>query len=337
MYDLIDALDQDDVVINSCATEGNNTVLQGVYHTVVRNNAKNHIITSNVEHPSVLNTCKFLETLGVQVTYLPVNKEGIVTAEQVANAIIDRTALVSIMWANNETGAVFPVEAIAQAAKARGVLFHTDATQVIGKLPVSVRDRSIDFLTLSGHKFHAPKGVGALFVKAGVRLPPLLFGGEQMGGLRGGTHDVHNMIGLGMAALLAKKGITDEQTRIRALRDKLESTVLREISDTGVNGGTQHRTPNTANIWFKGVEGEAVLWDLNEHGIAASTGSACASGNEKASYVLLALGIGPEIAHSSIRFSLSRYTTEAEIDTALETIRTVIERLRNISFTYKKG
>lgn len=335
VYQLIDARDEDSVVINSCGTEGNNTVLQGVYYSVIRDGRKKEIITTNVEHPSINNCLKFLSTLGVKVTFLPVNQAGYIEAAQVRDAISDETALVSVMWANNETGVLFPVEEIARLCKERGVLFHTDATQAMGKLPVNVKSRTIDFLTYSGHKFHAPKGVGALFIRSGVRLPPLLYGGEQMGGLRGGTHNMPGIVGLGYAAKLALDGLVDEETRVRALRDRFENSILQDIPDTFVNGDRKKRTPNTSNIIFKGIEGEAVLWDLNENNIAASTGSACASGDEKASYVLHAMQVPSELAHSAIRFSLSRYTTTEEIDYALDVVKKTVNRLRSISTSYK--
>lgn len=334
LYSLIEAEDKDNVVINSCATEGNNTVLQGVYYSLIRNGDKDHIITSNVEHPSVGNCCRFLETLGVHVTYLPTTKEGYVTPEAVKAAITDRTALVSLMWANNETGVIFPIPEIARVVKERGVLFHTDATQVIGKIPVSVKDRTIDLLTYSGHKFHAPKGVGALYIRSGVNLLPIMHGGEQMGGLRGGTLNMAGIAAMGEAARLAKAGLTDELTRVKGLRDRFEETLLKDLPDTFINGRRDMRTPNTASLIFKGVEGEAVLWDLNENGLAASTGSACATGSEKASYVLTALGVPPALAHSTVRFSLSRYNTDKEIDRAIEIVEKTVRRLRDISITY---
>jgi cysteine desulfurase len=335
LYRLIDARDEDSIVINSCGTEGNNTVLQGIYHALIRNGSKKEIITTNVEHPSIGNGLKFLATLGAEVTYLPVNKAGHVEAEQVRAAISDKTALVSVMMANNETGVLFPVEEIARLCKGKGVLFHTDATQAMGKLPVNVTSRAIDFLTFSGHKFHAPKGVGALYIRAGVKLPPLLHGGEQMGGLRGGTQNMPGLVALGAAAKLAKQGIVLEETIVRALRDRFENTLLKEIPDTQINGDRLKRTPNTSNIIFKGIEGEAILWDLNENGIAASTGSACASGDEKASYVLTAMQLAPELSHSAIRFSLSRYTTDEEIDFTIEIVKKTVKRLRSISTAYK--
>ncbi len=334
LYKLIDARDEDSVVVNSCGTEGNNTVLQGVYYSLIRSGDKNEIITTNVEHPSINNCLTFLTSLGVKVTYLPVNKSGFIEAEQVRQAITEKTALVSVMWANNETGVLFPVEEIAGICKEKGVLFHTDSTQAMGKLPVNVKSRAIDFLTYSGHKFHAPKGVGALYIRSGVKLPPLLYGGEQMGGLRGGTQNMPGFVGLGVAAKLALSGLIDEETRVRHLRDRFENTIQRDIPDTFINGDIKKRTPNTTNIIFKGIEGEAVLWDLNENGIAASTGSACASGDEKASYVLRALQIPMELAHSAIRFSLSRYTTEEEIDFTLGIIKKTVSRLRSISTAY---
>jgi len=334
LYEAVGAPDKDSVVVNSCATEGNNTVLQGVYFSLIKNGAKDHIVTSNVEHPSIMNCCAFLEKQGVKVTYVPVNREGIVTPEAVREAITDRTALVSLMWANNETGVIFPIYEIAKKVRETDALFHTDATQVIGKIPVSVKDKTIDFLTYSGHKFHAPKGVGALYIRSGVNLPPLLHGGEQMGGLRGGTLDMAGITALGLAAELARKGLADELSRVKAMRDRFEETILRDIPDTLVNGRRDSRTPNTSNIIFKGVEGEAILWDLNEMGLAASTGSACATGSEKASYVLTALGVEPSLAHSAIRFSISRYNTEEEIDRAIEIVKKTIKRLRSISLTY---
>ncbi|OGS35667.1 MAG: cysteine desulfurase NifS [Elusimicrobia bacterium RIFOXYB2_FULL_49_7] len=337
LYDLIEASDQDNVVINSCATEGNNTVLQGVYHTLIRTGQKDHIITSNVEHPSVLNVCQYLETLGVKVTYLPVTHDGFVTPEGVKEALTARTALISLMWANNETGVIFPIDEIACIAREKGVLFHTDATQVIGKIPVSVKEKSIDFLTYSGHKFHAPKGIGALYIRSGVNLPPLLYGGEQMGGLRGGTLNMASIVALGVAARLAKEGLSDELTRVKALRDHFENTLVASLPDTFVNGKRDARTPNTSSLIFKGVEGEAILWDLNENNMAASTGSACATGSEKASYVLTALGIEAALAHSAVRFSLSRYNTAPEIEEAILIVKKTIERLRSISTSYKAG
>jgi cysteine desulfurase len=239
------------------------------------------------------------------------------------------------MWANNETGAINPIEEIARICHNKGVFFHTDATQAMGKLPVSVKSRNIDFLTYSGHKFHAPKGVGALYIKAGITLPPLMYGGEQMGGLRGGTQNMPGIAALGAAAKLAVSGIQAELTHVKALRDRFETEILESIPDVIINGKGAPRTPNTSNIIFRGVEGEAVLWDLNEEGIAASTGSACASGDERASYVLAAMKLPPELTHSAIRFSLSRYTTMEEINIALDVIRRTVRRLRSISTSYK--
>ncbi|MBL8029436.1 MAG: cysteine desulfurase [Fibrobacteres bacterium] len=335
IYRLIEARDEDSIIINSCGTEGNNTVLQGVYHTLIRNGNKREIITTNIEHPSI-NTClTHLAELGVEVKYLPVNKDGYLELETLAAAISDKTALVSVMWANNETGVINPIEEIAALCHKKGVLFHTDATQAMAKLPVSVKSRNIDFLTYSGHKFHAPKGVGALYIKAGIKLPPLLYGGEQMGGLRGGTHNMPGIAALGAACKIAVSGIQIELTHVKALRDRFETDILESIPDVIINGKGAPRTPNTCNIIFKGVEGEAVLWDLNEEGIAASTGSACASGDERASYVLSAMKLPPELTHSAIRFSLSRYTTAQEIERALDVIRKTVRRLRSISTSYK--
>lgn len=336
LYRLIDAKDEDSVVINSCGTEGNNTVLYGIYNQYIRTGLKDEIITTNIEHPSVNSCLDYLATLGVKVTYLPVCADGYIEVATIEQAISDRTALVSVMWANNETGVINPVDDIAALCRKKGVLFHTDATQAIGKLPVSVNSGNIDFLTYSGHKFHAPKGIGALYIKAGVRLLPLILGGEQMGGLRGGTLNMPAIAGLGAAAKLAKSGINIELTHVKALRDAFESNILETIPDVLINGKGAPRTPNISSLIFKGVEGEAVLWDLNEAGIAASTGSACASGSERASYVLTAMRLPPELTHSAIRFSLSRYTTEKEIEYAIDIVRKTVRRLRSISTAYKE-
>jgi cysteine desulfurase len=335
IYRLIDARDEDSVIINSCGTEGNNTVLQGIYYSLIKIGQKKEILTTNVEHPSINSCLTFLAEQGVEVRYLPVNTDGYIELSTIENAISEKTALVSVMWANNETGVINPIEEIAALCHKKGVLFHTDATQAMGKLPVSVKSRDIDFLTYSGHKFHAPKGVGALYVKAGVKLPPLMFGGDQMGGLRGGTQNMPGIAALGAACKLAVSGIQHELTHVKSLRDRFENEILESIPDVIINGKGAPRTPNTSSMIFKGVEGEAVLWDLNEEAIAASTGSACASGDERASYVLSAMKLPPELTHSAIRFSLSRYTTMSEIERALEVVKKTVKRLRSISTSYK--
>ncbi|MBB5021392.1 NifS family cysteine desulfurase [Desulfurispira natronophila] len=336
LYQGINASDDDDIVVNSCATEGNNTVIMGIYFHSILGGDKNHIITTQVEHPAVTETCRFLEKLGVEVTYLPVNEEGVIHSDDVKNAITDRTALVSVMWANNETGMIFPVKQIAYACKNRGVLFHTDAVQAIGKLPVNVQEVPVDYLTFSAHKFHGPKGVGGLFIREGAPMVPLLHGGEHMGGLRSGTINVAGLVGMGKAMELAVGNLDYELSEVLRLRNKLEDAIA-AIPDVLVVGKRIHRTPNTTLASVRGVEGEALIWDLNRQGIAASTGSACASESLEANPVMAAIGADKDLAHTGVRFSLSRFTTEEEIDHVIEIFPRVVERLRDISSTYAAG
>ncbi len=335
LYTGINAPDEADIVVNSCATEGNNTVIQGIYYSVIRNSDKNHVVTSQIEHPAVGHACAFLESLGVEVTYLAPNQDGIITAAQVAEAITDKTALVTIMWANNETGLFNEIKEIAQVCRDKGVLCHTDAVQAIGKVKVDVQDVPVDFLTFSAHKFHGPKGIGGLYIREGVSLPPLLHGGEQMGGLRGGTIDIPGVVGMGLAMELATDNLEYELTEVARLRNKLEDAIL-EIPDVRVIGARAIRTPNTVFVSVRGVEGEAFIWDLNQKGIAASTGSACASESLEANPVLDAMNIDKELSHTGIRLSLSRFTTEEEVDYAIRAFKNTVERLRNISVTYSK-
>jgi len=333
LYSGINANDNDDVIVTSCATESNNWVLKGVYFDLIKNGKKDHIITSSVEHPSVAATCKFLETQGVKVTYLPVNNEGVVEVEDLKNAINDKTALVSIMWANNETGMIFPVKEIAKICKENGILFHSDGVQAIGKIKVDVQEVEVDFLSFSAHKFHGPKGVGGLYIKNSKKLTPLLHGGEHMGGRRSGTLNVAGIVAMGKAMELADKYMDYEYTEVRRLRDKLENAIL-EIPDVFVVGKKEHRVPNTILVSIKGVEGEGMLWDLNRYGIAASTGSACASEDLESNPVMQAIGAEADLAHTALRLSLSRFTTEEEIDYAIKQIKQAVTRLRAISSTY---
>lgn len=333
LYEGINARDEDDVVITSCATESINWVIKGIYFDLIRDSDKNHIITSSVEHPAVLAACKFLQTLGVEVTYLPVNNVGIVEAWQVEEALRDDTALVTIMWANNETGMIFPVEEIASICMSKGVLFHTDGTQAIGKLPVDVQRAGVDLMSFSAHKFHGPKGVGALYIKAGLELTPLFHGGEHMGGKRSGTLNVPGIVGMGEAMRLAKEGLNYELKEVRAMRDRLEDALL-ELPDTFVVGERDQRTPNTILISVRGVEGEAMLWDLNKLGVAASTGSACASEDLEANPVMEQIGAAEDLAHTAIRLSLSRFTTNEEVDYVISAFKQSAERLRKISSSY---
>jgi cysteine desulfurase len=337
LYTGINAKDQDDIVINSCACEGNNNVLKGIYYDLIRNGPKSEIITTQVEHPCVRNCCAFLEGLGVTVTYLPVNSEGIVAVDTLRRHINpDKTALVSIMWANNETGLIFPIAELASVCRENGVLFHTDAVQAIGKIPVDVSRVGADFLTFSAHKFHGPKGSGGLFIRQGLNLPPLLHGGEQMGGKRAGTINVPYLIGMGLAMEMSVDNLPYEASSVRHLRDRLEDAIL-AIPDTMVVGKRALRTPNTILASFRGIEGEAMIWDLNQNGIAASTGSACASESLEPNPTFVAMRISDELAHTGIRFSLSRFSTAEEIDHAAVVIRQSVQRLRAISSSYKNS
>lgn len=333
LYAGINAGDNDDIIFTSCATEGNNTVIKGVYYEIIRNSEKNEIITTQVEHPCVIHSCKFLEELGVKVSYLPVNSDGIIDKDILTEYIDpDKTALVSIMWANNETGLIFPIKELGTLCRENGILFHTDAAQAIGKIKVDVQDAPVDFLTFSAHKFHGPKGAGCLYIRNGVKIPPLLHGGEQMGGKRAGTVDTAGFIGMGLAMELAVENLDYEVTEVRRLRDKLEDAIL-SIKDTRVIGRREIRTPNTILTSIKGVEGEALIWDLNKNGVAASTGSACASESLEPNPTFVAMNIDDELAHTGIRLSLSRFTTEKEIDQAISVIRKSVERLRSISMS----
>jgi cysteine desulfurase len=334
MYDALNAPDEDDILITSCATESNNTVLKGIFFKhILPDPSKNHIIASAVEHPSVLETLRFLEEQGVEVTFVDVDEYGYVSAERVEEAITDRTILISMMWANNETGMIFPVEEVAALARDKGVLFHTDAVQAIGKVAVDLSKVPVDYLTFSAHKFHGPKGIGGLYVKKGRELPNLLHGGEQMGGMRAGTLNVAYIIGMGLAMKQSVGHLEKMNSDVRALRDRLEDA-LAALPDTIVVGDRARRTPNTILISVRGIEGESMLWDLNRAGIAASTGSACASESLEANPVMTAIGEDPELAHTAIRLSLSRFTTAEEIDYTIDVFTRAVERLRAISSTY---
>jgi len=336
VYSAINANDNDDIIFTSCATESNNWIIKSVWLDLIKNGDKNHVITTEVEHPSVLSTCKFLESQGVKVTYLPVNREGFVTAEAVKNAITEETVLISIMLANNETGVIFPIKEITEIAHEKGILVHTDAVQAVGKIPVDVQDLGVDFLSMSAHKFHGPKGVGALFIKENIKISPLFHGGSQMGGLRSGTLNVPYIVGMGEAIELAVKSLPKLNGEIRKLRDKLEDELLK-IPDTFVVGTRENRTPNTILISVRGVEGEGMLWDLDRRfNISAATGSACASEDLEANPVLEAIGAEEDLAHTAIRLSLSRFTTADEVDYTIEKFKESVERLRAISSSYAK-
>ncbi|MCL6583529.1 MAG: cysteine desulfurase NifS [bacterium] len=326
--DLLGASSPAEIIFTSCGTESDNAAIFGAVRSYPE---KRHIITSRVEHPAVLNTCRYLPKEGYRVTFLSVDHSGQLDLEELRAALTPDTAIVSIMYANNETGVIFPIDEIAAIVKEKGAIFHTDAVQAVGKIPLNLKESQIDMLSLSGHKLHAPKGVGALYLRQGTKFTPFLLGGHQEGGRRAGTENVASIIGLGAACELAARHIPEEQTGVRALRDKLEHSILAKVPNTRVNGDPIHRLPNTTNIGFEFVEGEAILLMLSDRGIAASSGSACTSGSLEPSHVLRAMEVPFTHAHGSIRFSLSRYTTEEEIDTVISELLPIIDRLRAIS------
>ena len=335
LYAGINANDSDDIVVTSCATESNNWVLKGVYFDILKEQkgGKKRIIVSSVEHPAVGATAAFLESLGVEVTRLDVDANGLVSPAALAAVMSDDVALVSVMSANNETGVIFDIKEMAAIAHSYGALFHTDAVQAVGKIPVNVRESNVDFLSFSAHKFHGPKGVGGLYIKNSRELTPLLHGGEHMGGRRSGTLNVAGIVAMGKALENSVKFLDFENSQVRRLRDKLEDAIL-TMSDTYVVGDRSIRVPNTILVSVKGVEGEAMLWDLNQAGIAASTGSACASESLESNPIMEAIGADAELAHTALRLSLSRFTTEAEIDYAIEKIHAATKRLRSISSSF---
>ena len=284
-----------------------------------------------MEHPAINALMAHLAKEGYRITELPVDSQGRLNLDQYDQALTPDTAIASLMWANNETGVIFPVEQAAALARNKGILFHTDAVQAVGKIPIDLRQNSIDMLSLSGHKLHAAKGVGVLYVRKGTKFAPLLIGGHQEKGRRGGTENVPSIIGLGLASQLAAERMDEENTRVKALRDKLENALLASIPKSRVNGDRVQRLPNTSNISFESIEGEAILLLINELGICASSGSACTSGSLQPSHVLRAMGVPFTMAHGSIRFSLSVFNTEREIDYVVEKFPMVIEKLRALS------
>ncbi len=318
----------EEIIFTSCGTESDNTAIMSAVESVP---GKRHIITSRIEHPEVLNFCKHLARKGFRVTYIPVDKNGDLKMEEFIKAIDEDTAVASLMYANNETGVLFPLAEIGAMLKERGIIFHTDAVQAVGKIPIDVRKLPVDMLALSGHKLHAPKGVGALYVRKGMRFHPYMIGGHQEHGRRAGTENVASIIGLGKACELASDNLYKEMAYLKGLRDKLENALLKSCPDSRVNGNMEQRLPNTTNISFEYVEGEAILLRLNEFGICASSGSACTSGSLEPSHVLRAMGVPATAIHGSIRFSLSRYNTEAEVDKVIELMPGIIKELRKLS------
>lgn len=320
--------DLDEVLFTSCGTESDNTALMSGIET---GGGKRHLITTRVEHPAVLNFAKHLGRKGFRVSFVPVDHAGRFDRDFFRNSLDDDVSIVSVMYANNETGVIFPIAEIGEILRERGILFHTDAVQAVGKVSIDVKRLPVDLLSLSGHKLHAPKGVGALYVRRGTRFSPYIIGGHQERGRRAGTENVASIIGLGTACGLARERLDDETGRVRSLRDRLEQSLLECCPDVGVNGDAGHRLPNTTNVSFSYVEGEAILLRLDEHGICASSGSACTSGSLEPSHVLRAMGVPFNTIHGSIRFSLSRYTTADEIDSVIRIMPPVIRELRSLS------
>ncbi len=325
--ELLGAEHDREIIFTGCGTESDNMAILG---TLTQYPGKRHIITSRVEHPAILNLYKKLEREGYRVTLVPVNREGMLDLEFLKESVTNDTVIVSIMYANNETGVIFPVEEIGQFLQEKDITFHIDAVQAAGKIPIDVNKLNCDMLSISGHKFHAPKGIGALYVKMGTRIEPLLHGGHQEKGMRPGTENVAGIVGLGKAAELALKNM-DGEAEIERLRDKLENEILSRFSNSSLNGTKEFRVPNTTNIGFEYIEGESILLYLNDKGIAASSGSACSSGSLEPSHVLRAMGVPFTSAHGSIRFSLSRFTTEEEIDYTISALPEIVERLLDIS------
>ena len=324
--------DPGEIIFTGSGTESDNTAIIGIAERL--KDKGNHIITTAVEHHAVLHTCEHLQKRGFEVTYLPVDEYGLVTPEQVREAIRETTILVSVMFANNEVGTIEPIEAIGAVCKEHNVLFHTDAVQAIGHVPVDVQKLHIDMLSLSAHKFHGPKGVGVLYVRKGVRVPPYILGGAQERSRRAGTENVAGIVGLGEAIELACASMQESAAHMTRLRDKLMAGIEASIPHIKLNGHPTKRLPNNVNYSIQYIEGESMLLMLDMNGIAASSGSACTSGSLDPSHVLLAMGLSHEIAHGSLRLSLSDLTTEEEIDYVLEVLPGVVERLRKMSPLY---
>lgn len=326
--DLIGAEYPDEIIFTSCATESDNTAL---WTSLWTQKNKDEIVTTKLEHPAIIDTCSFLEARGVKVKYLNAKANGDIDENEFRSLLSDKTALASLMWANNETGNVYDIPTLSNIAREHNVLFHTDAVQIVGKMAIDVKSTGVNMLSFSGHKLHAPKGIGVLYVRRGTRFLPYLHGGHQERGRRAGTENVPYIVGLGVACELAKSHINELNTRVKALRDKLERAIVAKIPEVIVTGDRDSRTPNTLNVAFKYVEGEAIILMLNEYGIACSSGSACSSESLEPSHVMQAMGIPFSAAHGTIRFSLSRFTTEEEIDKTIAVLPGIIERLRQLS------
>lgn len=328
--DFINAKDEKEIIFTSCGSESANTAIKGVLNY---NKTQKHIITTKVEHPCVLNLYKQLEKQGYRVDYIGVNSNGVLDLEELSNAIDEDTALVSVMWANNETGVINPIEQISEIVKSKNknTKLFVDAVQAAGKIPIDVQAAEIDLLGISGHKFHAPKGIGALYVNSKTMITPLIIGGHQEKGKRAGTENTPYIVGLGKAAELAQEGLKYELTEVKRLRDKLENGILSKIYNARLNTGIANRVPNTSNIGFEYIEGELILLHLSDIGICASSGSACTSGSLEPSHVLRAMNVPFTAIHGSIRWSLSRFTTEDEVDYVIEKLPGIIEKVTSIS------
>jgi cysteine desulfurase len=324
----------DEIIFTSCGTESDSTAIRAA---ILSNPNKKHILTSRVEHPAVKNLFEYLSKNGYRSTFVPVDRKGRLDLDYLYNHLSEDTAIVSLMWANNESGVIFPIEEVGSVLKEKGIVFHTDAVQAVGKIPIDLKNVDVDMLSLSGHKLHGPKGVGALYIRKGTKYSPFLIGGHQEKGRRGGTENVASIIGLGKASELAAEDLMEKNLRVKRLRDKLETELLSRVPNAMINGDIENRLPNTTSIAFEYVEGESILLLMDEFGICASSGSACTSGSLEPSHVLRAMGVPFTAAHGSIRFSLSTYNTEEEIDVIIEKLPPIIERLRELSPFWKKA
>lgn len=322
--------DPSEVFFTSCGTESDNMAIRGAVEAY-SGPSPAHIVTSRVEHPAVLGPCRYLESRGYRLSEIGVDGAGRLDIDELRKALANRTAITSIMWANNETGVIFPIDQIVEMVHGAGSVFHTDAVQVVGKIPIDVKRTPVDMLSISGHKLHAPKGVGIIYIRKGTKVNPLLLGGHQEHGKRAGTENVPYIVGLGKACELAMAAMDEENTRVRAMRDRLEEGLLRTCASARVNGDRVNRLPNTTNISFEYIEGEAILLMMDQFGICASSGSACTSGSLEPSHVMRAMGVPFTAAHGSIRFSFSRYNTDADVDIVLEKLPAIVNRLRELS------
>jgi cysteine desulfurase len=331
---LIGAADAVEVILTSCGTEGDNAAIRGMLEARPE---KRHIVTTQVEHSAVRGLCEHLEKKGYRVTWLGVDQDGALDLGELRAALRDDTAVVSIMWANNETGVIFPIGEIGAIVRSKGIPFHVDGVQAAGRLPLQVKDLPVDLLTISGHKFHAPKGVGALYVRRGISFPPFMIGGHQERNRRAGTENVSAIIGMGRAAEIALSRLGADATEVRKLRDQLEALLLESCPDSRVNGQRQHRLPNTLNISFRYLEGESILVLLDQQGICASTGSACTAGSSEPSHVLRAMKVPADWLQGAVRFSLSRFNTEKEVCYVNQKVPTIVQRLHGLSALGKLG